>query len=106
MALISEGFFNYFKTFSPDVQTLRNEIDIKIVITFDKPIDKIEIFASIEALDRTKGRGILLPEIINLDDPQISNGTCSFSIPGINSGYLLVDIKVNDEESFGVTFEG
>ena len=39
MALISEGFFKYFKTFSPDVQTLRNEKNIKIVMTFDKPIE-------------------------------------------------------------------
>ena len=101
-----KDFSIILKHFLPDIQNLRNEKDIKIVMTFDKPIDKIENFALIETLKITKGRGILLPEIINLDDPQISNGTCSFSIPGINSGYLLVGIKVNDEESFGVTFEG
>ena len=44
MALISEGFFNYFKTLSPDVQTLKNKKDFNVVVTFDKPIDKIEIF--------------------------------------------------------------
>ena len=44
MALISEGFFNYFKTLSPDVQTLKNKKDFNVVVTFDKPIDKIEIY--------------------------------------------------------------
>ena len=102
MALISEGFFNYFKTFSPDVQTLKNERDIEIVMTFDKPIDKIEISGSMDNLNYDK---LELPFIFSLDEPTISNGICSISIPVIGSGYLSVSIKVNVTESFGITFE-
>ena len=51
MALISVGFFNYFETFSADIQTLRNERDIKKVMTFDKPIDNIENSGSIDNLN-------------------------------------------------------
>ena len=104
MALISEGFFNYFKTFSPDVQTLRNEEDIKIVMTFDKPIDKIEIFASMDSMNYEEREDTLLPEIYILDEPTISNGACSISIPVMDTGYLHVGIRVNNKESFGVTY--
>jgi hypothetical protein len=102
MALITEGFFNYFKTFSPDVQTLRNERDIRVVMTFDKPIDKIEISGS---MDNMKYEENELPMIYLLDDPTISNGTCSISIPVIGTGYLHVGIRVNNKEYFGVTYE-
>ena len=102
MALISEGFFNHFKTFSPDVQTLINEKDIKIVMTFDKPIDKIEIFASFDALNYEEWE---LPMIYFLDAPIISNGTCSISFWVGETGYLDVSISVNDKESFRVTYE-
>ena len=102
MALISQGFFKYFKTFSPDVQTLRNEKEIKIVMTFDKPIDKIEISGSMDNLKYEENE---LPMMYFLDDPTISNGTCSISIPVIGTGYLDVGIRVNDKESFGITYE-
>ena len=102
MALITEGFFNYFKTFSPDVQTLRNERDIKVVMTFDKPIDKIEISGSMDTMNYDENE---LPMIYFLDDPKISNGTCSISIPVMGTGYLHVGIRLNDKESFCVTYE-
>ena len=106
MALISGGFFNYFKALSPDVQTLRNERNIKIVMTFDNPIDKIEIFASMDNLNYINNDGdIQLPMVYFLDDPTISNGTCSISIPVLGTGYLGVGIRVNDKESFGITYE-
>ena len=102
MALISEGFFNYFKTFSPDIQTLKNVDEIKLEMTFDKPIDKIEIFASFDTLNYEECE---LPMIYFLDDPTIKNGTCSISIGVMGTGYLDVSIRVNDKESFGVTYE-
>ena len=102
MALINEGFFNYFETLSPDVQTLRNEKEIKLVMTFDKPIDKIEIFASMDILNYEENEG---PMVYFLDDPKISNGTCSISIPAMGTGYLGVGVRVNDKESFGITYE-
>ena len=102
MALISEGFFNYFKTISPDVQTLKNVKDINFEMTFDKPIDKIEIFASFDALNYEENE---LPMVYFLDDPTIKNGTCSISIGVMGTGYLDVSIRVNDKESFGVTYE-
>ena len=36
---------------------------------------------------------------------QISNGTCEISIPVMDSGYLFVTVKVNEKESFGITYE-
>ena len=102
MALISEGFFKYFKTFSPDAQTLRNEKNIKIVMTFNKPIDKIEFSGS---MDNLKYEELELPMMYILDEPTISNGTCSISMPVIGTGYLHVGIRVNDKESFGITYE-
>ena len=71
-------------------------------MTFDKPIDKIEISGSMDNLNYDK---LELPFIFSLDEPTISNGICSISIPVIGSGYLSVSIKVNDNESFGITFE-
>ena len=102
MALISQGFFKYFKTFSPDVQTLRNEKEIKVVMTFDKPIDKIEISGSMDNLKYEENE---LPMMYFLDDPTISNRTCSISIPVMGTGYLDVGIRVNGKESFGITYE-
>ena len=74
-------------------------------MTFDKPIDKIKISVSLDTLNYGEGGDILLPVVYILDEPKISNGICSFSIPGINSSYLHVGIRVNDKESFGVTYE-
>lgn len=102
MALITGDFFKYFKTYSPDVQTLKNERDIKVLMTFDNPIDKIEIFAMFDALNYEE---LELPMIYFLDDPEISNGTCEISIPVMDSGYLFVTVKVNEKESFGITYE-
>ena len=102
MALISEGFFNYFETFSPDVQTLKNVKDIKFVMTFDKPIDKIEIFASFDALNYEEYEG---EEDYILDEPTIKDGTCSISIWVSRTGYFYFGIRVNDKETFFVTYE-
>ena len=102
MALLSDGFFNYFKTFSPDVQTLKNVNDFQFVMTFDKPIDKIEIIASFDALRYEENE---LPYDYFLDEPIIKDGTCSISIWSDDTGYLDVTIIVNDKESFGVTYE-
>ena len=71
-------------------------------MTFDKPIDKIEISASMDTLNYEECE---LPMIYFLDDPIISNGTCSISIPAMGTGYLGVGIRVNDKESFGITYE-
>ena len=103
MALISEGFFNYFKTFSPDVQTLKNVREIRLEMTFDKPIDKIEIYPSFDALNYDKNE--LPMDYIFLDEPTINNGTCSISFWVGETGYLDVSISVNDKESFRVTYE-
>ena len=102
MALLSDGFFNYFKTFSPDVQTLKNVKDIKFVMTFDKPIDKIEIFASFDALNYEEYEG---EEDYILDEPTIKDGTCSISIWVSRTGYFYFGIRVNDKETFFVTYE-
>ena len=101
-ALITEGIFNYFKTFSPDVQTLRNEGDIKLVKTFDKPIDKIEIFGLMDTMNYEENELLM---VYFLDDPTISNGSCSISIPLMETGYLEIYIRVNNKESFYVTYE-
>ena len=74
-------------------------------MTFDKPIDKIKISVSLDTLNYGKGGDILLPMVYILDEPKIFNGICSISIPGIISSYLHVGIRVNDKESFGVTYE-
>ena len=102
MALISEGFFNYFETISPDVQTLINEKNIKVVMTFDKPIDKIEISGSMSHLNYEENETSM---VLFLGDPIIKNGTCSISIPVYGTGYLGVIIKVNDKESFRISYE-
>ena len=102
LALIDEGFFNYFKDISPDVQTLRNENDIKLIMTFDTPIDKIEIFGSMDNLNYEENE---LPMMYFLDDPKISEKTCEIPIPVMGSGYLGISVKVNNKESFGITYE-
>ena len=71
-------------------------------MAFDKQIDKI-IFSG--SKDNLKYEESELPMMYFLDQPTISNGTCSISVPEKDTGYLLVGIRVNDKESFGITYE-
>ena len=63
---------------------------------------KIEFSGS---MDNLKYEELELPMMYILDEPTISNGTCSISMPVIGTGYLHVGIRVNDKESFGITYE-
>ena len=101
MALLGDKFFKYFKTISPDVQTLRNGETLNLKLTFDSPIDEIEITGMIDDLNDDYG----LPWALLLDDPKISKGVCEISIPSFGTGYLGVTITVNNKESFGITYE-
>ena len=102
MAITSKGFFNFFTAISPDIQTLKNGEDIKLVMTFDKPIDKIEISAIMFDLDTEDNH---LPWLYELDKPIIQNGTCLIYIWAVDTGYLEVSIKINDKEFFYITYE-
>ena len=71
-------------------------------MTFDTPIDKIEISGGLDTLNYEENE---LPMVYFLDDPIISNGTCEILMPVVGTGYLSVTVKVNNKESFGITYE-
>ena len=102
MALLHNDFFKVFKTISPDVQTLRNGHEVKIKLTFDKPIgsvDNVEVVAFLNSLSKE-----YLPEYIIIDDLKISNGTCEFT-SYIGNGYLDITLVINSTSYGIVTYE-
>ena len=103
MAILNNDFFKAFKTISPDVQTLRSGDEVKVKLTFDKPIDSIdktEVIALLDTLDKEHS-----PEWIKIKDLKFSNETYEFTFNIGNAGYLHINIRINSS-SYGIaTYE-
>ena len=89
--ILESGFFKFFKTISPDVQTF-TEKTFKIKLTFDKPIgplnsDDVVVFN--DNLD-----GIHTPALFFIYDLKVSDGACEFSFQP-TTGYIDFALMIN-----------
>ena len=99
-AYLSEGFFKYFTSITPDIQTIRNKSEIKIKLTVKDPnIKKLDIMVSYDAENE-------LPEFCGTDEVSIVNGTCEYTVDFFYTCYTFIDIADENHNNIGhITFE-
>ena len=91
-SIITGDFFKYFKSITPDIQTIKNQKDLKIKLNFkDQNIKKV-YFQGEYRIGGTFG-------IMNFDDNEVSvvNGTCEYTVQHYGTGYSILHIKIKKD---------
>ena len=104
-SILNRNFFNCFKSITPDIQTIKNQKNMKIKLNVKDPnIKNVYFWGSYEIEDE------MLP-IIDIDDKEVSvvNGTCEYTVSHFGTGYSSIDLKIKKdgkEEKCGwITYE-
>ena len=93
-AILYDGFFKFFKSITPDIQTVRNQRNIKIVLNVKDPnIKKMYFMESHEIQDS-------LPIFGMEEEVPIINGTCEYSVHPFGTGYTNIEISDTNEDYF------
>ena len=98
-SILNGDFFKCFKSITPDIQTIKNQKNLKIKLNVkDQNIQKVYFWGSYEIQGEAP--------IIDIDDTEVSvvNGTCEYTVNHFGNGYSSLDIKIKKdgkEESCG-----
>ena len=103
-SLLYGNFFKIFKNFSPDIQTIKNQKNIKMRLTVKDPNIKTLYFY--EAYDESDEE---IPFVDSERKVSVVNGTCEYNIYPLGTCYYFIDIyeKKNDkiENYSSITYE-
>ena len=95
-SIIKGDFFKCFKSITPDIQTIKNQKNLKIKLNVkDQNIKKVYFFATYE-IEEVK------TPLVDLEDTEVSvvNGTCEYTVNRFITGYshLSMTIKKDGKE--------
>ena len=92
-SIIKGDFFKCFKSITPDIQTIKNQKDLKIKLNFkDQNIKKVYFWGEYEIGGYTLG-------ILDFTDNEVSvvNGTCEYEVQHCGTGYSILNIKIKKD---------
>ena len=95
-AILYDGFFKYFKTITPDVQTIKNQNEIKIKLTVKDPKIKKLYFMEWHEIENE------MPIVGFEEEVMIVNGTCEYIFYPFGTGYADVDISEDNKKYYGL----
>ena len=100
-AILYGGFFEYFKSFSPDIQTLRFEDNMKIKLTVKDPNIQKWYFD-----DLLLKEGYPVPVFGYQREGSIKNGTCEYNVELLRTGNTYGYIYIYIYRGIGTIREG
>ena len=103
-AIIDGDFFKCFKSITPDIQTIKNQKNLKIKLKVkDSNIKKLYFSGIYEV----KGEAPYIS--IGDDEATVVNGTCEYTVDHYGTGYSFIDIKIKkdgkEEGCGGLSYE-
>ena len=91
-SIIEGDFFKCFKSITPDIQTIKNQKDLKIKLNVkDQNLKKVYFYGFYEINDDSP--------FIDLDDTEVSvvNGTCEYTVTHFGTGYSQLAITIEKD---------
>ena len=91
-AIINGDFFKCFKSISPDIQTIRNQVNILIKLAVKESNIKKLYISYITWIERAD------PEISGEDEVSVVNGTVEYEVSVFRTGYTSIDIRAKKDD--------